>query len=198
MRLTNILVKMPRDNTKSKRIILELLHNPDGKLTKYGISKETGTNISWVIYFLKKLEEKKIVEDTMVINIDELIDNYISLDKKISKMDFHIPGPLDYFKKSKKEYMLTTYAAENLISHSLFPSRIDVYVKKEDREEWKKELFKKGLIGKGNLRLIVAHDNYLFKFKKIIKDLNVATIPLLMIDLKREGGVCLEAYKYLL
>ncbi|MBW2976648.1 hypothetical protein KY347_04340 [Candidatus Woesearchaeota archaeon] len=188
---------MPRNNVKTRRIILELLHNPDGSLTKYRISKETKTNISWVIHFLKRLKQKKLVKKTKVINFDKLIDYYLTLDSRKKFFEFHIPQPLEYLKKAKRDYTLTTYSAENLISHHLFPSRIDVYVREENIKMWKKELFKKGLLGKGNLRLIVAHDNYLFKFVQKINNLNVVTIPLLMIDLKREGGVCMQAYEYL-
>lgn len=188
---------MPRKNLKSRRIILELLHQPKGSLTKYKIAKETETNISWVIHFLKKLEQKKLVKNTKIINFNKLIDYYLTLGNKIKFFEFHLPQPLKYLKKVKKEYALTTYSAENLISHHLFPSRTDIYVKEEDLEKWKKELFQKGLIGKGNLRLIVAYDDYLFKFVQKIKDIKVVTTPLLMIDLKREGGVCLQAYEYL-
>lgn len=188
---------MPRKNIKSKRIILELLHHSEGKLTKYRIAKETGTNISWVIHFIKKLEQKKLIKNTKVTNFDKLIDYYLTLDVKIKIFEFHVPQPLEYLKKVKRDYALTTYSAENLISHHLFPSRMDFYIKKEDVEEWKKELSKKGLIGKGNLRLIIAPDNYLFKFIQEIENLKIVSIPLLMIDLKKEGGVCLQAYEYL-
>lgn len=188
---------MPRNNVKTRRIILELLNKPDGSLTKYRISKETKTNISWVIHFMKRLEQKKLVKNTKVINFDKLIDYYLALDSKIRFFEFYIPQLPEYLKKAKWDYALTTYSAENLISHHLFPSRTDAYVREENIEAWKKELFKKGLTGKGNLRLIIAHDNYIFKFVQKIKNLKVVATPLLMIDLKREGGVCMQAYKYL-
>ena len=203
---TNILVKfinnnvypsvMPRDNTKTRRIILMLLHEKD--LSKYRIAKETESNISWVIELLRKLEKLKLVKGTEVKDYDKLIDYYLSLEKRQKHFDFHIKNPLAYLKKSKKEYLVTTYTAENLVSHHLFPFRTDVYVKEEDLEEWKNELFKKGLIGKGNLRLIVAKDNFIFRFAQRIKGQNVVSTSLLMIDLKREGGVCMQAYEYLL
>ena len=188
---------MPRKNLKSRRIILELLHQPEGILTKYRISKETKTNISWVIHFLRKLEQEKLVKNTKVININKLIEAYLALSNEIKFFEFYVSQPLKYLKKVKRDYALTTYSAENLISHHLFPSRTDIYIKKEDSEAWKKELFQKGLVGKGNLRLVVAYDDYLFKFVQKIKNLKVVTAPLLMIDLKREGGVCLQAYEYL-
>lgn len=188
---------MPRKNLKSKRIILELLHKLDGSLTLYRLSKITETNISWTISFIKKLENKKLVKNTKVLDFNGLIDYYLSLNIKPKLLEFQVAEPLEYLKKNGKTYALTTYAAENLTSHHLFPSRIDVYIKQEEVNEWKKELFDKGLIGKGNLRLLIVNDNYLFKFTQEVKDLKLVNIPLLLIDLKREGGVCLEAYKYL-
>lgn len=184
-------------NQKSKRIILELLHHPEGNLSKYRVAKETSTNISWVIYFLRKLEKKKLITGTKVADFSGLIDYYLTLDKKPKHFEFQLPRPLELLAKAKKIYALTTYSAENLISHHLFPSRIDIYIKENELGKWKKELFQKGLIGKGNLRLIVASDDYQFKFVQKINQLSVITIPLLLIDLKREGGVCLEAYEYL-
>ncbi len=188
---------MARNSLKSKRIILELLHNPDGKLTLYRLSKLTDTNISWVIVFIKRLENKKLVKKTKVLNFSGLIDYYLFLDVKPKFFEFQLTEPLEYLRRVSKVYALTTFAAENLTSHHLFPSRIDLYVKLEDIGEWKKELFDKGLIGKGNLRLIVISDNYLFKFSQELKGLKIISVPLLLIDLKREGGVCLEAYDYL-
>lgn len=187
---------MPRDNTKARRIILMLLHEKN--LSKYKIAKETKSNISWVIELLRKLEKIKLVKGTEVKNVDKLIDYYLSLEKKRKHFDFHVNNPLAYLKKNKKSHLITTYSAENLVSHHLFPFRTDVYVKEENLEAWKNELFKKGLIGKGNLRLIPAKDEFIFRFVQRIKGHDVVSTPLLMIDLKREGGVCIQAYEYLL
>lgn len=188
---------MPRDNTHARRMILELLHCSDGSLTKYRLAKETQTNISWVIGFLRKLEQQKVIKGTKVLHIDKLIDTYLTLEKKQTHLDFHLTNPMEYFKQQKKTYALTTYAAENILSHHLFLSRFDVYIKEDDVHTWKKELFNKGLIGKGNIRLLIVQDNELFKWTQKINGLSLVTIPLLLIDLKREGGVCMEAYEYL-
>ncbi len=188
---------MARDNVKARRIILELLHCQDGSLTKYHLAKETQTNISWVINFLRKLEKKKLVKVTKVLNVDKLIDYYLTLEKRPKYFDFFIQQPKEYFLFQKKIHALTTYAAENSISHHLFLTRFDAYTKEEDIQAWKDELFKKGLVGRGNVRIIVAYDDYIFKFTQKINGLHLVTIPFLLIDLKREGGVCMQAYEYL-
>ena len=134
---------------------------------------------------------------TKVLDVDKLIDYYLTMEKQSKYFDFFIQQPQEYFLSQKKIHALTTYAAENNISYHLFLTRFDAYVKEEDVQAWKEELFKKGLIGRGNVRLIVVHDNYIFKFTQKIRGLHVVTIPLLLIDLKREGGVCMQAYEYL-
>jgi len=56
-------------------------------------------------------------------------------------------------------------------------------------DRWKSLVIKKGLLGKGNLRVILAKDKAIFKESKDIKGVNAVSIPQLLIDLKKEGGV---------
>ena len=188
---------MPIKKGRSGRIILELLHHPDGTLSKYRIAQDTDTNISWVITFLRRLEQKKIILKTRVLNIDQLIDEYLALVPPPKTLNFFIRKPLEYLQKTKRLYALTTYAAENFTSYHLFLSRYDFYIKKNDLAQWTGELFQEGLAGGGNFRLLIPSDEYIFKFIEKRKKLNLVSIPLLLIDLKREGGVCMEAYEYL-
>jgi energy-converting hydrogenase Eha subunit H len=185
-------------NTKNLKIIKVLLDSPDGTLTKYKLAKISNTSIPWTIQFLKKLEIEGIVEKTKVIDFDKLIDYYIKIDKKYEKYYFHISNPLDFFKETNLDYALTTYAAENIINHHLFPNKFHVYIAKEDYVKWKKLILTNGLIGNGNVILIISKDKDVFKEAKKIKDIKVVSIPQLLIDLKKEGGVCIEAYNILL
>ena len=98
---------------------------------------------------------------------------------------------------TKLDYALTTYGAENFTSRHLFLSRYDLYIKEEDFDKWKSLIIKNGLLGKGNLRLIIAKDNEIFKEVQIVKGIKLISMQQLLIDLKKEGGVCLEAYKIL-
>ena len=52
-------------------------------------------------------------------------------------------------------------------------------------------------MGKGNLRLIAAKDEKIIKEANLINGVSIVSIPQLLIDLKREGGVCMEAYNIL-
>jgi hypothetical protein len=92
---------------------------------------------------------------------------------------------------------LTTYQAENLVQNYLFPSRVDIYIKESDWEQWHDILSKKGLVGKGNVRLILS-DEHVF-YNSFEKDgLKVVSMPQLIIDLMNEGGVCVEAAELLI
>jgi hypothetical protein len=185
-------------NIKNLKIIKVLLDSPDGSLTKYKLAKISNTSIPWTIQFLKKLEIEGIVEKTKVIDFNKLIDYYIKIDKKYKKYYFHISNPLDFFKETNLDYALTTYAAENIINHHLFPNKFHVYISKEDYVKWKKLILTKGLIGNGNVILIISKDKDVFKESTKIKGIKVVSIPQLLIDLKKEGGVCIEAYNILL
>jgi hypothetical protein len=185
-------------NIKNLKIIKVLLDSPDGSLTKYKLAKISNTSIPWTIQFLKKLEIEGIVEKTKVIDFNKLIDYYIKIDKKYEKYYFHISNPLDFFKETNLDYALTTYAAENIINHHLFPNKFHVYISKEDYVKWKKLILTKGLIGNGNVILIISKDKDVFKESTKIKGIKVVSIPQLLIDLKKEGGVCIEAYNILL
>ena len=96
--------------------------------------------------------------------------------------------------EAKMEYALTTYGAENFTSRHLFLSRYDIYIKEEHFENWKSLIMKNGLIGRGNLRLILANDDAVFRESNEIRGIKLVSMPQLLIDLKKEGGVCIEAY----
>ena len=182
---------------KQDRIIRVLLNGPDGSLTKYGIAKKAGCAKPWVIEFLRKLEKIKLVKKTEVLKFDKLIDYYIEILPRLKYFDFFVNDPISFLKRSKLDYALTTYAAENYIGHTLLPSRYDAYIEEDDFNRWKSLILKNGLLGKGNLRLITINDGFILKEKQVVKGINIVSMPQLLIDLKREGGICREAYDIL-
>ncbi|MDR0372383.1 MAG: hypothetical protein LBI79_02295 [Nitrososphaerota archaeon] len=104
---------------------------------------------------------------------------------------------LDLIQTSKLPYTLTTYQAENLVQHYLFPTRIDLYIKRDDVTKWHEELTTDGLVGKGNLRLLIADEHIFYgAFKR--QNLTVVSIAQLIVDLLQEGGVCIEAAEKLI
>lgn len=184
-------------NVKNLRIIRTLLGAPGGGLTKYRIAKTAECSTPWVIEFLRKLERQKLVRGTKVLDADRLIDFYARTLPKARHFDFFVQEPLKFFRQAKLMYALTTYAAENMVSMHLFPSRYDAYIKDGDLGKWKAMILEKGLVGKGNVRLVVANDELILKEAKKVKGISIVSMPQLLIDLKAEGGVCMEAYSIL-
>lgn len=179
---------------KRERILRVLLNRPDGSLSKYRISKLSECSTSWAIEFLKNLEERGYVRGTWVAKPEALLEYWASIARRPWHHEFFIQSPKELLERVKMEYALTTYMAENLLNHYLFPTRTDIYILWADLSIWKDTITREGLYGKGNLRLLVADDHVFYKKRKI-GSLWVASIPQVMVDLKIEGGVCEEAYE---
>jgi len=182
---------------KKERILRVLLNEPEGKLSKYRISKEANCSFPWTHEYLKRLENFGFINGTKVLNYLELVKTWFNVRKKPLNKEYLIKKPLALLGNINLKYALTTYQAENLVQNSLFPSRTDVYVKKVDINAWHKLLSENGLTGKGNFRLLIDDEHVFYgSFKKDNK--NLVSIPQLIVDLYLEGGVCVEAAEKLL
>jgi len=178
--------------------ILRVLLNYKGTLSKSEISKRAECTRQWVILFLKKLEKKKLVKGTAPIDRKKILSYWIGISKKPKKYrSYMIKEPLKLLKKTKLDYALTTYQAENIVQHHLFPTRIDLYIKENDLESWHSLMTKNGLYGKGNVRIIIADDHIMYG-KRIINKLSIVSMPQLIVDLVNEDGPCKEAAEMLM
>ena len=183
---------------KRERILRVLLNSKDENLSKSEISRLAGCTRQWVIKFLKELQLKKLSKNTKIVNKKQAIKYWISISKKQENFkSYMVKEPLKILEKTKLDYSLTTYQAENLVQHYLFPSRIDIYVKKEDENKWHSLMTKNGLYGKGNVRVIFTDEHTMYAKRKI-KKLFVVSVPQLIVDLANEGGPCQEAADMLL
>lgn len=179
------------------RILRVLTNNPDGDMSKYEIARQTCATYPWVRKFLLNLEEMRLVKGTRVLDYTVLLRYWQSVNIKNKYREYMVKEPLKLLKNSKLPYALTTYQAENLIQNYLFPSRIDVYIKEDDWKQWHDMISKKGLVGKGNMRLLLADEHVFYKaFEK--NGLKIVSTPQLIIDLMIEGGVCVEAAELLI
>jgi hypothetical protein len=180
-----------------ERVIRVLLNEPEGTLTKYRLAKKAECSFSWLHEFLGKLEESKLVKDTEVTDYSGLMEYWLSVKTKPQKQEYMCKDPISLIKKAQLPYALTTYQAENLVQHYLFPSRTDLYIKTEDKQKWHDLTIIEGLVGKGNMRLLTT-DSHVFynSFKR--QNLDIVSVPQLIVDLFEEGGVGTEAAEKLL
>jgi len=179
-----------------ERIIRVLLNDPSG-LSKYRIWKNTNASYSWVHKYLQKLEELGFLNGTKVIDYNGLMHFWVSIRKKPEKRDYLIQNPIELLNTVNLKYAITTYKAENIVQNYLFISRFDIYIEKKEIYTWHNILRNRGLIGKGNFRLLIDDDHVFYKtFNK--QNLILVSKPQLIVDLLLEGGVAIEAANYLL
>lgn len=182
---------------KRERILRVLLTEPK-PLSKNELSKRANCTRQWVILFLRELEQKKLVKETKVVYPAELTRYWLTVHKKPKKYrEYMVKEPLKLLKKTKLNYALTTYQAENLVQHHLFPSRTDMYIQETDVPAWHSLFLKEGLYGKGNVRIIVTEEHTFYGRRKL-NSLIVVSLPQLIIDLFAEGGPAAEAAEMLI
>ncbi len=179
------------------RILRILANNPSGDISKYKIARQADCSYPWVREFFLKLAEMELVKGTKVLDYPALLHYWQSVRIKHKHREYMLKDPLEFLKQSYLSYALTTYQAENLVQNYLFPSRVDLYIKESDWEQWHDMLSKKGLVGKGNVRLILSGEHVFYNsFEK--DGLKIVSMPQLIIDLMNEGGVCVEAAELLI
>ena len=182
---------------KKERILRVLLSNKE-KISKNELAKRAECTRPWVIKYLRQLEEKGFVKNIEVIDKKSLIEYWISIHKKPKKIiKFMVKNPLKLLEKTKLDYALTTYHAENIINHYLFPSRVDIYIKEEDLEKWHNLLTENGFVGGGNMTLRIT-DSHVLYGKQKLKKLWLVSNAQLIIDLWLENGSCREAAEMIL
>ena len=189
---------MGRRNIKNVRIIKNLLQQPKGKWTKYGLAKASGCSRQWVIYFLRDLEKNKYVSGTKVIDIMGLTKYGATIIlAPLRTVDCYYQKPLRLLRGAGNDYAITTTYAENAISHHLFKTRCDAYVTEARFKRLWPEIVKEGLLGKGNLRLIIPSDERIISEAVLVRGIRYVSLGQLMIDLVNEGGVGIEAVEEL-
>ena len=181
--------------TKRERILRVLLNHGHERMTKYRVSKEADVSIGWTMEFLKKLDKMGLIKKMSIKDTEDIFEYWVSISRNPRSYDFFVNKSDALLKKTNMKYALTTYKAENLVNHFLFPSRTDLYIRSDDLRDWKRLITEehKGFFGKGNLRLLVYDEHVFYNMKKR-KGLWTVSIPQIMHDLKKEGGVCGEAY----
>jgi len=185
---------MSKRYIKNVRMVKYLIQTPGGSLSRYALAKAAKSSQPWGVKFIQNLEEKGLVSGTRVVDVLKLARYGVEISPSPEKVIRAYHGnPLEFIKRNLKEYALTTYFAENLITHHLFPSRCDIYVKQDVLEDLFKKVMDEGMIGDGNLRFIVPADPEIVRDIQLVNEIMVVSMGQLIMDLIKEGGVCTEA-----
>jgi len=180
-----------------ERILRILLTHPDGSLYQFLISKKAQCSQPWAHSFLHRLEKKKLIEGTKVIDVQGLFSYWLEINKYPKYREYNVQNPLKILKKTNLKYALTTYYGENFTQNYLFPSRVEIYIEEKDAVAWHELLTANGLVGKGNFRLLLD-DKHVFYHNIQKKDVRIVSTPQLILDLLREEGVAVEAARMLM
>ena len=185
---------MNRRNVKNVRIVKRLLERPDGTWTKYSLAKASGCTRQWVIQLIRKMEELGLVMGTKVKDPMGLIRyGAKATPKPLKVLNIFHTEPIEFVRKHTDRYAFTTYSAENMVTHHLFPHRYDVYLDMDTMHRVYERTFIEGWLGMGNTRLIVPVDETIVDDVRLVDDVRVVGMGQLMIDLVKEGGVAEEA-----
>lgn len=185
---------MGRTNLKNVRVIKRLLERPGGTWSKYALAKAAGCSQPWVIEFLRGLERRGLVEGTKVVDRMALAKFGASIARgPLNTVECHHQHPVELLKTLGSGYAVTTTYAENELTHLLFRTRCDVYVTESAMKWLLERIRKEGLLGRGNLRLMIPYDPAVIAEASVIHELTIVSRGQLMLDLMKEGGVCVQA-----
>jgi hypothetical protein len=184
-------------NLNRQRIIRTLLNNPQGNLTKYKVAKLSECKFPTTHRILKELEKQGLIDGTKVNDFRSLIMWWKKWQVKPRERWYLVKDPVNLLIKSKLQYAVTTYQAENRVQNNLFATITDFYIRSKDVLLWHRKLLENGLVGKGNVRLLVG-DEHVFYNSFVSNQLNLVSLPQLIVDLLNEGGSCVEAANQLI
>ena len=136
-------VSNERKSAIKSRLVRVLLNHPEGHLTKYRIAQLSENKYPWTHQVLKTLEKQEIIQGTRVLKFQPLLELWMKWEPSYKSISYLIKDPIKILRKTKLEYALTTYYAENLIQNYLFPSRIDFHIKSDEKVQWHRLLAKK-------------------------------------------------------
>jgi hypothetical protein len=136
---------------KWERIIRVLLNDPEGSLTKYRVAKLSGCSIGWTMEYLGRMEREGLIAGTRVEDFKGLVELWAEAAPRPAHRAFNHPRPADLLSRTGMDYALTTYIADDILHHYLFPSRWDLYVRVDDVDRWRTVLAGEGMVGAGNM-----------------------------------------------
>ncbi len=178
---------------KLDRIFRILLTNPENTLTQYRIAKLAQAQQIQVSLLLRRLEKSRLVKVTRVVDPKGLLLEWSRQHVRFESRSYMLTNTLDLLKSTSLDYALTTYQAETMVNHYLFPTRTDLYIRANDFEKWHDFLGDNGaLVGGGNVRLRI-YDDHVFYDRFYVNGYSIVSIPQLIVDLIREGGVAVQA-----
>jgi ribosomal protein S25 len=182
---------------KVARIYRVLLSRKIKNMTWYRIAKDADVAYGWAYRVLRNLEDRNIIEGSTIKDPKALFLTWASRNSYHKFREYHIQNPKVILMNSKMDYAFTTYYAESIIGHYLFPRNYEFYIHPKDSQKWHSYLSENGYVGRGNIKVIRA-DEHIFFEKGTVDNWPTVSIQQLIVDLYKEGAECVEAADLLL
>ena len=188
---------LPR-GMKTDRVLRILLNHPSGDLTRYRIAVMADIQQIQLSMLLRQFESRGLVRGTKVRDYRGLIYEWARRKINFQSQRYMLKGIMDLLRTTHLRYAITTYQAETLVNNYLFPTRTDLYIDRLDFDKWHNELVNShALVGGGNVTLRL-YDSGVFYNSFDTHGYHVVSIPQLIVDLIREGGVAHQAAEMLI
>ncbi len=181
-----------RYGDKVERIYRVLLSRRLAEPTWYRISKEADVAYGWTHRVLKDLERDGILEGRRVIDPGALFALWAGRPDKRVYREYYVRDASELLRGADMDHALTGYFAENLIGHYLFPRYHELYVREGDAATWHDLMSSQGLVGRGNLQVILA-DEHVFYERQEVDGWPLVSVQQVIVDLYRTGVECAEA-----
>jgi len=185
-------LRQTRYGDKVERIYRVLLSRRLDGPTWYRVAKEADVAYGWAHKVLKGLERNGILEGHRVIDPGALFALWAARPDKRVYREYYVHEVSELIKGAGMDYALTGYAAENLIGHYLFPRYHEVYVHEEEAAAWHDLMTSQGLVGRGNVQVILADEHVLYD-RQEVDGWPLVSVQQLIVDLLRTGVECAEA-----
>lgn len=180
-----------------QRLIRTLLQDPREPRTFYRLAKDSRVSYGWAHPVLRQLTEQGLIDAGRVVDASALFRTWAEMPPRAKSSDFQVQEPAKLFDDTNLAYAWTTYFAESLVQHQLFVRRLDFYAPLNDWNAWRKRLARDGLIGGGNVRVLLS-DPHILDTSRTLRGRRVVCTPQLIVDLLREGGPCVQAAQMLM
>ncbi|NOQ54903.1 MAG: hypothetical protein GQ558_09915 [Thermoplasmata archaeon] len=181
-----------RYGDKVERIYRVVLSRRLDEPTWYRIAKEADVAYGWTHRVLKGLEREGVLEGREVTDPGALFALWASRPDKRVYREYHVQDAVALLKGIDMDYALTGYSAENLIGHYLFPRYHELYIHEEDAIAWHELMTSRGLVGRGNVQVILA-DEHVFYERDEVDGWPLVSVQQVIVDLYRTGVECAEA-----
>ena len=177
---------------KVERIYRVLLSRRLDEPSWYRVAREADVAYGWAHRVLGALERDGILDGRRLVDPPALFALWASRPDRRVYREYHVRDAGELIRDSGMDHALTGYAAENLVGHYLFPRYHEVYVRPGDAAAWHDLMTSRGLVGRGNVQVILA-DGHVFYERQEVDGWSLVSVQQLIVDLYRTGVECAEA-----